>query len=64
MIKCHGHLSKTKDFLRETLNHAQKTKSSNKISEMLRVIDPGTDRGGAGAGPSGLGRLFIHELVK
>ncbi len=45
MIKCHGHLSKTKDFLGETLNHTQKTKSSNKISEMLRDIDPGTDRG-------------------
>lgn len=55
MIKCHGHLSKTKDFLRETLNHARKTKSSNKISEMLRDIDPGTGWG--------WGTLFINELV-
>lgn len=45
MIKCHGHLSKTKDFLGETLNQPQKTKSSNKISKMLRDIDPDTDKG-------------------
>lgn len=45
MIKCHGHLSKTKDFLWETLYQPQKTKSSNKISKMLRDIDPNTDKG-------------------
>lgn len=43
MIKCHGHLSKTKDFLRTTFNQAQKTKSSNKISKMLRDIDLGME---------------------
>lgn len=55
MIKCHGHLSKTKDFLRATFNQSQKTKSSNKISKMLRDIDPGMEvRPGK--------RLFIYDL--
>lgn len=54
MIKCHGHLSKTKDFLRATFNQSQKTKSSNKISKMLGEIDPGVEvRPGK--------RLFIYD---
>lgn len=54
MIKCHGHLSKTKDFLGATFNQSQKTKSSNKISKMLRDIDPGVEvRPGK--------RLFIYD---
>lgn len=54
MIKCHGHLSKTKDFLWATLNQSQKTKSSNKISKMLEDIDPVVEvRPGK--------RLFIYD---
>lgn len=54
MIKCHGHLSKTKDFLWATFNQSQKTKSSNKINKMLRDIDPGMKvRPGK--------RLFIYD---
>lgn len=54
MIKCHGHLSKTKDFLWATFNQSQKTKTSNKISKMLRDIDPGME-----AKPGK--RLFIYD---
>ena len=54
MIKFHWHLSKTKDVLEATFNQSQKTKSSNKISKMLRDIDPGVEvRPGE--------RLFIYD---
>lgn len=57
MIKCHGHLSKTKDFLWATFNQSQKTKSSNKMSKMLRYIDPGMDERPGGKKK----RLFIYD---
>lgn len=65
MIKCHGHLSKTKDFLWETLNQPQKTKSSNKISKMLRDIDLDTDKGlvVAGVGVGGKQDKIIYSWL-